>query len=157
MPVYLSAMSSSWPGAHRARIPSAPGAPAGAAARRTPRRAGRRATRAGSPKQKLLDDVEADYESLRERHAAKNERPITKIEKARACSTTSASRASTARACPTAVGAPRCGRERRDRAHGVDGDVAGRLGQRLVLLPPAVAVLRGRSARPRPGRGLREA
>ena len=34
-------------------------------------------------KQKLLDEVEADYESLRERHAAKNERPITKIEKAR--------------------------------------------------------------------------
>jgi 5-methyltetrahydrofolate--homocysteine methyltransferase len=34
-------------------------------------------------KQKLLDEVEADYESLRQRHAAKNERPITKIEKAR--------------------------------------------------------------------------
>ena len=42
-------------------------------------------------------------------------------------------------------------------AHGANGDVAGRVCLRLVLLPPAVAVLRGRPGRPRPGRGLREA
>ena len=42
-------------------------------------------------------------------------------------------------------------------AHRVDGDVARRLGQRLVLLPPAVAVLRGRPARPRPGGVVRRA
>ena len=43
------------------------------------------------------------------------------------------------------------------RAHRVDGDVAGRRGVGLVLLPPAVAVLRRRSPRPRPGRRLRRA
>ena len=45
-----------------------------------------------------------------------------------------------------AVGAARRRRERRDRAHREHGDVAGRLGERLVLLPPAVAVLRRRPA-----------
>ena len=40
----------------------------------------------------------------------------------------------------------------RDHAHREHGDVAGRVGVRLVLQPPAVAVLRGRPARPRPGR-----
>ncbi len=45
----------------------------------------------------------------------------------------------------------------RHRAHRVDGDVAGRLGQRLVLLPPAGAVLRGRPARARPGGVVRRA
>ena len=34
--------------------------------------------------------------------------------------------------------------QHRDRAHRVDGDVARRVGERLVLLAPAVAVLRGR-------------
>ena len=50
------------------------------------------------------------------------------------------------------LGAARRRGDHRHRAHRVDGDVAGRLGERLVLLPPAVAVLRGRPARPRPGR-----
>ena len=45
----------------------------------------------------------------------------------------------------------------RHRAHRVDGDVARRLGQRLVLLAPAVAVLRGRPARTRPGGVVRRA
>ena len=55
------------------------------------------------------------------------------------------------------LGAARRRGQHRHRAHRVDGDVAGRVGLRLVLLPPAVAVLRGRPARPRPGRGLRRA
>ena len=50
------------------------------------------------------------------------------------------------------LGAARRRGQHRHRAHRVDGDVAGRVGLRLVLLPPAVAVLRGRPARPRPGR-----
>ena len=45
----------------------------------------------------------------------------------------------------------------RYRADRVDGDVARCCGQRLVLLAPAVAVLRGRPAGPGPGRRLREA
>ena len=53
-----------------------------------------------------------------------------------------------------ALGAARRPGQHRHRAHRLDGDVAGRRGERLVLLPPAVAVLRGRPARPRPGRGL---
>ncbi len=55
------------------------------------------------------------------------------------------------------LGAARRAGDHRDRAHRVDGDVARRVGQRLVLLPPAVAVLRRRPARPRPGRVLRRA
>ena len=45
-----------------------------------------------------------------------------------------------------ALGAARRRGAHRHRAHRVDGDVAGRLGQRLLLLAPAVAVLRGRPA-----------
>ena len=66
-------------------------------------------------------------------------------------------------ACPEhtekahALGAARRRGHHRHRAHRDDGDVAGRLGQRLVLLAPAVAVLRRRPARPRPGRGVRRA
>ena len=55
------------------------------------------------------------------------------------------------------LGAARRRGDDRHRAHRVDGDVAGRLGQRLVLLAPAVAVLRGRPARPRPGGVVRRA
>ena len=55
------------------------------------------------------------------------------------------------------VGAARRRGRHRHRAHRVDGDVAGRLGLRLVLLPPGVAVLRRGPARPRPGRRLRRA
>ena len=54
------------------------------------------------------------------------------------------------------VGAARR-RQDRHRAHRVDGHVARRVGQRLVLLAPAVAVLRRRPPRSRPGRRLRRA
>ena len=66
-------------------------------------------------------------------------------------------------ACPEhtekqhAVGAAGRRGRHRHRAHRVDGDVAGRLGVGLVLLPPGVAVLRGGSAGARPGRRLRRA
>ena len=53
------------------------------------------------------------------------------------------------------VAAARRGGEHRHHAHREHGDVAGRGGERLVLLAPAVAVLRGRSDRARPGGGLR--
>ena len=43
------------------------------------------------------------------------------------------------------------------RAHREHGHVAGRGGQRAVLLPPAVAVLRAREDRPRPGHRVRRA
>ena len=56
-----------------------------------------------------------------------------------------------------AVVAARRREEHLDRADRVDGDVARCVGQRLVLLPPAVAVLRGRPPRPGPGRRLRRA
>ncbi len=55
------------------------------------------------------------------------------------------------------VGAARRRAEHRHRADRVDGHVARRLGQRLVLLAPAVAVLRRRPARPRPGGVVRRA
>ena len=51
-----------------------------------------------------------------------------------------------------AHGAPRRRGAHRHHAHRVDGDVAGRLGVRLVLRPPRQPVLRRRPARPRPGR-----
>ena len=54
-----------------------------------------------------------------------------------------------------ALGAARRRGQHRHRADREHGDVARRGGQRLVLLAPAVAVLRGRPDRPRPGRGLR--
>ena len=56
-----------------------------------------------------------------------------------------------------ALVAARRGAPRRDPAHRVDGHVAGRGGQRLVLLAPAVPVLRRRAARPGPGRGVCDA
>ena len=46
-----------------------------------------------------------------------------------------------------AVGAPRRRGAHRHQAHRVDGDVARCVGQRLLLLPPAVPVLRGGTAR----------
>ena len=55
------------------------------------------------------------------------------------------------------VGAARRADQHRDRAHREHGDVAGRGGVRLVLQPPAVAVLRRRPAGSRPGPGLRRA
>ncbi len=55
------------------------------------------------------------------------------------------------------LGAPRRRGAHRHQAHRVDGDVAGCLGQRLLLLPPAVAVLRGGPTGTRPGRRLRRA
>ena len=54
-----------------------------------------------------------------------------------------------------AVAAARRGGEHRHHPHREHGDVAGRRGERLVLLAPAVAVLRGRADRARPGGGLR--
>ena len=70
--------------------------------------------------------------------------------------------------CPRLSGVPRAHREvdavgaarrrqDRHRADRVDGDVARCLGQRVVLLAPAVAVLRRRAPRSRPGRRLRRA
>ena len=56
-----------------------------------------------------------------------------------------------------ALGAARRRGGHRDRAHRVDGDVAGGVRVRLVLQPPAVPVLRGRPDRPGPGRRLRRA
>ena len=53
------------------------------------------------------------------------------------------------------LGAARRRGQRRHRADREHGHVAGRGGQRAVLLPPAVAVLRAGPRRPRPGRGLR--
>ena len=53
--------------------------------------------------------------------------------------------------------AARRGAPGRDPAHRVDGHVAGRGGQRLVLLAPAVPVLRRRAARSGPGRGVCDA
>ena len=64
-------------------------------------------------------------------------------------------------ACPehtekqTLVGAARREDQHRHRTHREHGHVAGRVGERRVLLTPAVAVLRRRPARSRPGRGLR--
>ena len=55
------------------------------------------------------------------------------------------------------LGAARRRGQHRDRADREHGDVAGRGGLGLVLLPSAVAVLRGRPDRPRPGRGVRRA
>ncbi len=55
------------------------------------------------------------------------------------------------------VGAPRRAGVHRHRADRVDGDVARGVGQRLVLLPSPVAVLRGRPARAGPGRVVRRA
>ena len=53
---------------------------------RTPRRSVPVAAALLSPEQrgKLLADTEADYDSLRERHAAKNDRPLLSLEDARA-------------------------------------------------------------------------
>ena len=56
-----------------------------------------------------------------------------------------------------AVGAARRGEAHRHRPHRVDGHVARSLGERLLLLPPAVPVLRRRPPGARPGRGLRRA
>ena len=56
-----------------------------------------------------------------------------------------------------AVGTARRQGQRRHRAHREHGHVAGRVGQRLVLLAPAVAVLRRRPGRPRPGDRVRAA
>ena len=47
--------------------------------------------------------------------------------------------------------------QHRDRAHREHGHVAGRGGERAVLLAPEVAVLRAGTRRPRPGGGLRAA
>ena len=56
-----------------------------------------------------------------------------------------------------ALGAPRRRGAHRHQAHRVDGDVARCVGQRVLLLPPAVPVLRGGAAGTRPGRRLRRA
>ena len=64
-------------------------------------------------------------------------------------------------ACPehtekeTADGPPRRRGAHRHHAHRVDGDVAGRLGVRVVPRTPRQPVLRRRPARPRPGRVVR--
>jgi 5-methyltetrahydrofolate--homocysteine methyltransferase len=54
------------------------------------------------------------------------------------------------------LAAPQCAGGDRHRADRLNGNVARCRGERLVLLPPPAAVLRGRPSRPGPGRRLRE-